>query len=496
VAVIALLASLLAAVPSDREVIQQVQARFERSGRAIPPAEASLSAAAREVAAQALEVGAEAASGPLAVTAAISRRGGWDPSPLVVVLRGEPAALAAALEAHALAEEPVSLLGAGVAERGELAAVAVLLVRRRVDLEPFPRALAAPSSRPQVLCGQLRAPLTSAQVFVTRPGGEVVQQEMQAVRGARCATLTFPERGRHVVEVLAAGPRGPEVGALFFVEVGATAAGQQEAAAQEPATDAEARPELLARINALRRSQGAGPLAADPVLEGVAQAWAERLAKEGFFAHVGPEGSDLRKRLAAVSYRFTAAGENLGLARGPLGAHFGIEHSPGHRKNLLEPEHVALGIGLARRPDGLLVLVEVLARPAAAPPGPALANPQEAAYQALAAQRARLRLPTLAVSPVLEALAQEHARAAVELGAPRAQLPGRPRLQDRVFETLDEAGTVSVDVFVADSPRAITDSKSLRAPRNALVGVGLAQEEVAPRGRGRYWIVVIYAGPR
>jgi uncharacterized protein YkwD len=374
-------------------------------------------------------------------------------------------------------------------------AVAALLATRRIELDAFTRSLPAASGQPRRLCGRLLAPLTSAQVFVTRPGGEVLQLPMPVAGTRRCATLSFPEGGRHVVEVLASGPRGPQVAALFFVDVGAVPA-DERALGPEPGTDAEARAELLARTNRLRRSQGALDLVGDATLDRVAQAWARRLAAEGFFAHVAPDGGDLRGRLGAAGYAYRVAGENLALGRGPLAAHFGIEHSPGHRKNLLEPQHRALGVGLARRPDGLTVLVEVLACPSTPAARPSVAQPQEAAYRALESQRRRLRLPAMARSPVLEALAQEHARAALVAGLPRTQLPGRDRLEERVFSALEEVRTAAVDVFVAEDPAALGSSRSLEDASNTLVGVGVSQEPPAPGGKGRSWIVVIYAGAR
>ncbi|MEW5743784.1 MAG: CAP domain-containing protein, partial [Myxococcota bacterium] len=280
---------------------------------------------------------------------------------------------------------------------------------------------------------------------------------------------------------------------LFFVEVGAVGDTDDELMV-EPATASDARARLLARINALRLRMGLVPLQADAALDAVAQAWAERLAREGFFSHVAPDGSDLKGRLSKAGYRFTAAGENLGSSSGPLAAHFGIEHSPGHRKNLIEPGHRRLGIGLAARPDGLTVLVEVLAAPLdAVDPS---SNPLKAAYDAIAAQRAKRGLAPLKLSAALEGLAQGHARAALAAQLPKAEIPGQAPLHERAFSLVDEAKAVSVDVFVADSPALIADSKNLAEPRNALVGVGLARGSSQKYGDDRYWIVVIYAATR
>jgi uncharacterized protein YkwD len=489
-----LVVSLLCTAPSKQAVLGAVQEDFERAGRAAPLEDEGLSRAAAIVARRALGAGVEEAASLVRVTAAVSANGGWDPNPTTVVIRGDAGEVLATLAKNALAEEPASLIGVAIEQDEARAAIAVLIARRRMELEPFARSFQRPTASPQRLCGRLRAPLTSAELFVTRPGGDVEHLEL-AGRERLCASLSFASQGRHTVEVLAKGPRGPEVAALFFVDVGAVSQASEDGAGVEPATDADARAQLLVRINALRLRMGLQALKPDAALDQVAQDWAARLARENFFSHVAPDGSDLKKRLQDGGYAFAAAGENLGLSSGPLAAHFGIEHSPGHRNNLLEKAHQRLGIGLARRADGLTVLVEVLARAGERADPVDSADPVRAAYDALSTERARRGLPRLVRSPVLEALAQQHARDALDAQIPRAALPGRKRLHDLVFESVEAAKTVSVDVFVAQSPRLIVESKNLLGPQGTMVGVGVARGDSAKYGNGRYWIVVIYAGP-
>jgi uncharacterized protein YkwD len=492
-----LLATLLAAAsPEEEAVAGLVARRFEAAGRRTPATDPMLSRAARAIAQRALEEGVVDASGLLRVTAAISRAGGWDPSPGVVAVRAAPEALLSLLERRVSTDEPVTHVGvASLSETPTRAAAVVLLARRRIELAPFERAHRAPTRAPQRLCGRLAPPLSSAEVFVTRPSGVVDSLPMRRDARGLCASISFAAAGRHAVEVLARGPRGPEVVALFFVDVGPVPESDDEWQ-DEPATDAEARAVLLQRINALRERQGAGAVIPDEILERVAQRWAERLAAENFFAHVGPDGSDLKARLAEGGYPYAAAGENLGAARGPLAAHFGIEHSPGHRRNLLEPDHQHLGIGIARRDDRddqTVVIVELLARPIGVADRDA--NGLEAAYAALAAERARRGLPALTLSPELEALAQAHARAALAAQLPKAELPGQPSPHQRAFELLESARSVAVDVYVSDTPRPAPapDAKNLGSARNTHVGVGLVRGNSPQFGDGRYWIVVMYA---
>lgn len=484
--------ALLSAAPTPQALAEIVSERFEAAGRTAPPLDPSLSRAADELARHALLEGLADAAGLLRVTAAVSRQGGWDPTPIVVAIRAPKDTLATELRKQDLGAEPATHAGVGVSLGEERAAVIVILARRRLELEAFPRGLPKPSG-PQRLCGVLRAPLTAAELFVTRPGGAVDRLPMARTGERVCASPDFPTRGRHAVEVLATGPRGPEVAALFLVDVGAVRAAD-EAAQPEPPTPAAARAALLARINALRLQMGRAALEPDEALERVAQAWADRLAASAFFSHVAPDGSTLRDRLTESGYRFVSAGENLGLSSGPLAAHFGIEHSPGHRNNLLEPGHRRLGVGLATRADGLTVLVELFAQPGDAQAEPT--DPLAAAYASVNAERARRKLPPLVPSPVLEGLAQGHARAALERDLPKAELPGRAKLHERAFALLDEATSVAVDVVVADTPKVNPDSKNVASPTHRLVGIGLVKGDSPTLGARRYWLVVIYAATR
>jgi uncharacterized protein YkwD len=406
---------------------------------------------------------------------------------VVVAIRAGSGQLVSELAKQDLGAEPSSHVGVGLALGPERSAVILLLARRRIELLPFPRAHAKAVSD-QKLCGTLAEGLSTAELFITRPQGAVERLELPGTGATRCASLHFTAAGRHTVEVLASGARGPEVAALFFVDVGKVSPDAEDAL-PEPEDAKSARGVLLTRINALRLQMGLQPVQPDVELEAVAQAWAERLADENFFSHVAPDGTTLKQRLQASGYKYVAAGENLGLSSGPLAAHFGIEHSPGHRNNLLEPGHRKLGLGLARRDDGLQVLVEVLASQANVVEEK---DPLAAVYASIAAERKRRKLKPLSPNPVLEGLAQSHARAALQKGVPKADLPGQAKLHEKAFELVDELAAVSVDVLVSDSPRLAAESKNLGTPGNAVVGVGLVRGDSEKYGAGRYWIVVIY----
>jgi uncharacterized protein YkwD len=494
------LAALLGATePGPRDIEQQatqhVLREYERVGRHAPALDAALSQAARTLAVEALSQGSSGAADPYVLTDAVSDAGGADPTPRSYVVRAwvRSHAVGTFRARRDLADEPATHMGVGAAVQGERAAMVVLLAERKATLQPFKRELPRPGAT-QTLCGRLTAPLRSAEVFVTRPDGSVERPRLTRDSGSEfCSRIAFPAAGNYALEVIGRGAKGPEVAALFLVDVGGPRSRTARLRVEEPRALPEARGLVLAQINNLRRAHKLGALDADTELEKVAQRYAERMAREGFFAHVAPDGSDLRQRMEAAGASFRSVGENLGLAAGPVAAHFGIEHSPGHRRNLLGPQYTHAGIGVAfqsieGRPQA--IVVEVFAARVKQS-----ADPLADAYRALAARRAARKLPPLERSEVLQQLAFDHARRALKADRPEVNLPGSA-LHERVFEAVKDVRSASVDLYVTEDPSALPESRSLHEARNDRVGLAAVRGDSRTYGKNRYWVVVIYAATR
>jgi uncharacterized protein YkwD len=494
---------LLAATPLTPDSMEQQASRyvlqeFERVGRRSPQADPSLTQAARRLAREALDDSPSGAVELLTLTEALSDSGGADPSPRSYVIRSwaREHALWTLFARKDLPRDPASHVGVGVAVDGERAALVVLLARRRATLQRFPRTFDKPGHR-QSLCGQLEHPLRWPEIYVTLPEGRVERPPLTRESGPSfCTRLLFPTEGRYTVELFGWGEHGSEMAALFLVDVGASRQRGPRERVVEPTTVEEARVAVLARINALRRAHGLGELVLDDTLNTVAQAYSERMAREGFFAHVAPDGSDLRGRLASTGSRYRTVGENLGMASGPLAAHFGIEHSPGHRGNLLGVQYGYAGIGVAfRKVDGQeqVLLTEIFTSNGVATTSSPPEDPLQKAYQTLATHRAARGLPPLKRHAELERIALDHARRA--LAADQPQVP-RAELHERVFSVLEEPRSAAVDSYVDDSPSRLPDSKNLGDRQNTLVGVGVVRGDSRTYGKGQYWMVVIYASSR
>ena len=500
-----LLLLLAAEPPAPPPSVQEVEGRaalevreiFERIGRNAPQLDGALSAAARALALEAQRSSGAAAASPDAATVAeaVSAAGAWEPRPRVWIIRASPldAGLGALRRRSDLAVEPATHVGLAVVGEPDRGVMALVLADRKAEMRSFPRRLKLPGAHE--LCGELRRPLEAPEVFVTLPAGHVDKVSgVRATPTGFCATLGFRSTGRYAIEVVGSGPGGPEVAALFSLDVGDHPPGPGAPPPAEPTTPAGARAAILGRINALRSAEGIAPLMADARLDAVAQGYAERMAGEHFFAHIAPDGSSMDQRLRAAGFAYRAAGENLGLSgSGPMAAHLGVEESPGHRGNLLSGGFTLLGIGIAQESVGGQVrtlVVEVLAAPEARS-----GDPLGDAYRRIAEQRAQLGLPALTRSSQLEAVATEQARLALDgPDGPEDQTLAPDRLYHRVSQSVLGVESTSADLFIAEDLSQLPRSRGVADAQKDLVGVGAVRADVAPGGRETYWVVVIYAG--
>lgn len=535
---------MAAATEPEPAVLEQRAARFLQTqaaaaGQPEPVLDEVLVRAARRLAKRALGAGAARAPDALTATDAISEEGGADiVVSTVAVHAGVPShALELLQENPELRKAGGTHLGVGVALEGSQVALVVMKTDRWVQLERFPRALPA-SDQGVRLCGALLPPLSAPNVDISRPDGTVTRmkllpartapsgREVQGVGFVRqrdiptatetrsfCVEPRFSQPGVHTVTVT--GGDGPRlnVGGVFRVQVGAPAP-----APAEPAGLAEARLVMQARINALRSAAGLVPVKRDGLVERVAQAYADRMVREGFFGIEAPDGTSARDRLpddnptcdyvpqdASVGQRHNVdlaatcdvreadplwGGQNVGWGTGVLAAHFGLETTAEARRNLLEPVMRFVGVGLAWRDvEGRreALVVEVLTRHPLGSTKEGASTPEALSYRLLA----RLRPPTLRAlkpSAVLAKLAAEVARS----GQPPGEVTD-PALYERALKALPGAGSVAIEVHVVDDPLGLPRSPWLMDASLTHVGVGTQPAGVPGGGPKATRVAIIYA---
>lgn len=105
--------------------------------------------------------------------------------------------------------------------------------------------------------------------------------------------------------------------------------------------------EMLAALNALRAERGLVPLALCGSLNRSSQTYAETLASWGKISHTGPDGSDLRSRVAAAGYNgWNTIGENLAAGQDSVSEVMDAwKKSSTHMANLVKAEYRHVGFG-------------------------------------------------------------------------------------------------------------------------------------------------------
>lgn len=131
-------------------------------------------------------------------------------------------------------------------------------------------------------------------------------------------------------------------------------------AATDDAKLAELRQDVLNLVNAERAKVGVAPLKFHPLLNESAQLYGERMAEEGFFSHVTPNGETLKDRVRDSGYydrtysedcrcvKGYALGENL--ARGQRTPQEAVDawlRSPSHKEAMLSDDYHDTGIGIS-----------------------------------------------------------------------------------------------------------------------------------------------------
>ncbi len=119
-------------------------------------------------------------------------------------------------------------------------------------------------------------------------------------------------------------------------------------------------PTFESSLNTTRAGPGLNPLAYNAKLAAAAQVHANDMSTNGFFDHVGSDGSTFSQRISAQGYNWAWAAENIAYGYATESDVFtGWMNSPPHRANMLSAEPTEFG--LARAPGNYWVLE--LARP-------------------------------------------------------------------------------------------------------------------------------------
>src|SRR5262249_49166965 len=108
------------------------------------------------------------------------------------------------------------------------------------------------------------------------------------------------------------------------------------------------------------------PLRANARLRDAAAAHTANMVRQNRLSHV-LDGKDPAQRVREAGYEFRACGENIAYGHADAKAVVqGWMKSPGHRKNILNPEVAEIGVGVGKTARGRPFYCQVFAQPRAA----------------------------------------------------------------------------------------------------------------------------------
>lgn len=480
------------AVPSDeeRQLLEMVQK--ERAARGVTEVRwhAVLSAIAREHAEDMAEFKhADYATPRLGTFEYRFHRSGLGISNAryAIYQTGSIAALFEDLRKTGFHLESATDIGVGIVAKGYLPRqyyVALILCERRSTLERFPsQPLLGRSYR---LAGQLERGLTNAHLVVTAPNGRVTEQPLPLDGENRYdAVVAFDKgAGKYSVEVTGEGRAGPLVLDLMHCYAGVPYPPPALPAATAPTpTDLRQAERLMAEfVNRARAEARLPALAYDERLAAVARRHSEDMARGRYFAHISPTAGDLSARMAQAGLKARRFSENLAGNQSLAAAHQGLMDSPGHRRNILDPDLTHLGVGIARAESGQLLITENFREEFSTYDLNQVAGQL---FRAINAARERDRVRPLAISQPLSRVALENARgmmSAGKLGYDRAKaLLAQERL---AYQYVQMAVFQSTDPLKAE---AVTEAAKARYDE---VGIGVTQSTGAD-GEKVLWTTVL-----
>ncbi len=115
---------------------------------------------------------------------------------------------------------------------------------------------------------------------------------------------------------------------------------------------------LLSMVNSSRAKAGLTKVELNDNLNALAQFRASDMQERNYFAHTDPDGKDANDYRVEHAVK-TGVFENIAMDINLSLAHNGLMRSPIHRRNILNENWQEVGIGLAKRESGEIIVVEL-----------------------------------------------------------------------------------------------------------------------------------------
>lgn len=331
--------------------------------------------------------------------------------------------------------------------------------------------------------------------FVIRPDGSVGKIAIKAgvIQPGESFEFRAPltEPGTYIVEIndtagLAAINHPVYAGGMIPLIPDPLSLAQRDALYQPKLSVNRERAIWLRSVNEARTAARQPELALNEDLSAAAQAYAERMASEGFIGHDDPQGKNANDRRLAAGYP-VPVGENLARDTRVEFAHEGLMRSAAHRLTLLQPEWTRVGLGIAQDSQGLQYFVQYFSADPLTESN--LAATKQEFLNQLNAARAAENLPSLSLNPTLSVPAQSWS--GIMAGQALAATSFGDQSLEKTVRAAGYRGAFSAFVigasFVYSAAESITGSASgVLSSETSSIGLGLAQ---AADGSLRFTII-------
>lgn len=250
-----------------------------------------------------------------------------------------------------LVEMPrVNRMGAAEARtRSDETRLVVAFSESYVELQPIRRRVE--TATPIIVRGRLLPPFVKVELFVTRPDGRarpVAAEPHQGPGSFHAQVHCDAGPGRYQIELTSEDRHGAAVMANFPVWCAEEPPRNVLVPPQRaPVTTAQQAERAIAElINSERRRAGLGPLEFDESLAAVARDHSKDMSIVGFVGHLSPTTGSPADRVRRAGLRPNLLLENVARTYSPEEAQAGLMGSPGHRRNVLNPEVTRIGVGV------------------------------------------------------------------------------------------------------------------------------------------------------
>ncbi len=206
-------------------------------------------------------------------------------------------------------------------------------------------------------------------IFVTLPSGTVDEIEVKQFGSTiEIDYDRFRNKGIYTFEVVLETDRGPEPTNIFDIYVQISIARPESKSPARKFKFNHLFPEekMIKLVNKDRKRFNQPSLKILPGLNDVARNHSKEMAEEGDINHISPLYGSVSDRLEAWhdydNYIFSSIGENLSKTKSIEEGEESLMNSPGHRKNILDPDYNVIGIGITKDNDGFLYITQIFAK--------------------------------------------------------------------------------------------------------------------------------------